>query len=99
MPANSSDKLKQISGTELCNLFPKYHSKLDEYVRSAKTMDEQAFRSNFETARLKFHTSQSKTLSNRGLTLEEHDINFPISRHKSLLCSLHNYFQALKIYF
>ena len=48
MPANSSDKLKQISGTELCNLFPKYHSKLDEYVRSAKTMDEQAFRSNFE---------------------------------------------------
>ena len=48
MPANSSDKLKQISGTELCNLFPKYHSKLDEYVRSAKTMDEQDFRSNFE---------------------------------------------------
>ena len=33
---------------ELFKLFPKYHSKLDEYVRSAKTMDEQAFRSNFE---------------------------------------------------
>ena len=48
MPANSTDNYKQMDSTELLKQFPKYHSKLDEYVHSAKAMDEQTFRRTYE---------------------------------------------------
>ncbi len=40
MPANSAKELKLMSASELLKQFQRYHSKLDEYVQSAKIMDE-----------------------------------------------------------
>lgn len=48
MMTNDLDKYKQMSTSELLKQFPGYHSKLDEYVHSAKIMDEQTFRRTYE---------------------------------------------------
>jgi len=48
MPAKGTYRYKQMSASELLKQFPRYHSKLDEYVNSAKTMDEQTFRRTYE---------------------------------------------------
>lgn len=48
MHINSIGKYKQMSASELLKQFPRYHSKLDEYVHSAKAMDEQTFRLTYE---------------------------------------------------
>lgn len=48
MTNSSHDKYEEMSTSELLKQFPKYHAKLDEYVRASKTMDEQTFRSTFE---------------------------------------------------
>lgn len=48
MPMSNTDQYKQMSTTELIKQFPRYQAMLDEYVRAAKTMDEQTFRQTFE---------------------------------------------------
>lgn len=48
MPASCPNKFKQMGTSELLEQFPRYHSKLDEYVHSAKIMDEQTFRRTYE---------------------------------------------------
>lgn len=48
MPAKGTKSYKEMSASELLKQFPRYHSKLDEYVNSAKTMDEQSFRRTYE---------------------------------------------------
>lgn len=48
MTTNNLDKYKLMSASELLKQFPRYHSKLDEYVQSAKIMDEQTFRRTYE---------------------------------------------------
>lgn len=42
------DKYEQMNSSELLKLFPRYHAKLDEYVRAAKIMDEKTFRLTYE---------------------------------------------------
>lgn len=41
-------KYEQMNSSELLKQFPKYHAKLDEYVRSSKIMDEKTFRRTYE---------------------------------------------------
>ena len=48
MITNSTDKYKEMNTTELSKQFLRYHAKLDEYVKAAKSMDEQNFRLTFE---------------------------------------------------
>ena len=48
MPTYRPGKYKQMSTTKLLKQFSRYHSKLDEYVHSAKVMDEQTFRLTYE---------------------------------------------------
>ena len=48
MITNSTDKYKEMNTTELSKQFLRYHAKLDEYVKAAKSMDEQSFRLTFE---------------------------------------------------
>ncbi len=48
MTITRPDKYEQMNSSELLKQFPKYHAKLDEYVRSSKIMDEKTFRRTYE---------------------------------------------------
>lgn len=48
MLTNDHEKYNRTDTWEILNQFSKFHSKLDEYVHSAKIMDEQTFRRTYE---------------------------------------------------